>query len=649
MGDPFEGGGGFGPGGPRLVNWDPPKGSGLVRFTEVVEVDALDFESQFYHLKLYAGFESGAIEEVWDGTAFTAEYSLSSRSVIASGYHYVIRRNAGWPTDVYLHGRAAVQEIAPAWTAPPAVTGDAIVSVTLEVSHDPPIGPGTISVAYQWTRDGVDIPGATGTSYELAEADELTLVRCRVTATNEWGADSATSNAIGPVFEVPTFTAAPVASGTPTEGETLSVTDGTYTGTEPITVSYQWGTSGGPIAGATSDTYLLQGSDVGENLFCLVTITNAAGSDALVSNSIGPIAAAAPLFTYDMLAWTRASEAANYDPRTESFAASGAGAWLSDDEARVFSDGYLLVEPPRTNYCGASNELDDASWSPTAGTTVTPDADTAPDGSPLDEVSFASDATTDLLTHVHGAGDLNGAEVVVSAFCVSSDAVRLAYRDSNGVDTLTTHPADGDIHRLSLNASDSAGASASSVRLVDIGGGGGGGGFYWGVQSEQGIWMTTPIRTAGGVPGTREQEYGVLPAANVPAEMLSGEDFSFKWVPSSSSADVAAEGTGQTFFAFVDGGANERIHLLPATGAIRVRAGGITRVTTGALTWSAGDELTVVVRPGAGEVEISGAATGNGTYGGLSWTGWAAGDLYVGDYAGLTTPTCGLLSPPGLA
>jgi beta-glucosidase len=65
----------------------------------------------------------------------------------------------------------------------PTVTGDAVVGRRLTAT------PGTWSVAgattaYQWLRDGADVPGATGTSYLLGAADVGHRLAVRVTATS---------------------------------------------------------------------------------------------------------------------------------------------------------------------------------------------------------------------------------------------------------------------------------------------------------------------------------------------------------------------------------------------------------------------------------------------------------------------------------
>jgi hypothetical protein len=93
----------------------------------------------------------------------------------------------------------------------------------------------------------------------------------------------------------PANTVAPVVSGTTTEGQTLSCTTGTWTGSPGPSYSYQWqrDTGGGfsNIGSATSSTYLLDTPDVDADIRCAVTGTNSEGSSTANSNEVGPIAA----------------------------------------------------------------------------------------------------------------------------------------------------------------------------------------------------------------------------------------------------------------------------------------------------------------------------------------------------------------------
>jgi hypothetical protein len=83
---------------------------------------------------------------------------------------------------------------------------------------------------------------------------------------------------------VPANTTPPSVSGTPRDGETLSGSDGTWTGTDPITYTYQWqrcdgnGLNCANLAGATGRTYAVQTSDVNNRLRINVTARNESGS-----------------------------------------------------------------------------------------------------------------------------------------------------------------------------------------------------------------------------------------------------------------------------------------------------------------------------------------------------------------------------------
>src|SRR6185312_9685008 len=115
-----------------------------------------------------------------------------------------------------------------------------------------------------------DIAGATSTTYALTSADLGKTIRAVVTATNAAGATSAATTQTAAVAAAPPVnTVAPAISGTARDGSTLSVTQGTWTGTPSVTYAYQWrrcdsaGANCADIAGATAATYALTSSDVG--------------------------------------------------------------------------------------------------------------------------------------------------------------------------------------------------------------------------------------------------------------------------------------------------------------------------------------------------------------------------------------------------
>lgn len=109
-----------------------------------------------------------------------------------------------------------------------------------------------------------------------ALADPIAVTRPLVSA----GIDAAL------VPKAPANTAAPVASGTPAVGQTLSCTQGIWTGSPAPTYSYAWLRDGAPIPGANATTYTVQGADQGNGVTCRVTATNRNGSAAATSNTL---------------------------------------------------------------------------------------------------------------------------------------------------------------------------------------------------------------------------------------------------------------------------------------------------------------------------------------------------------------------------
>ena len=90
---------------------------------------------------------------------------------------------------------------------------------------------------------------------------------------------------------VPTNTALPTVSGNAVQGQTLTASPGSWSGTTPITFAYQWlrcdstGSSCNSISGETGTTRLVDIGDVGSTLRVTVTATNASGSTSANSNA----------------------------------------------------------------------------------------------------------------------------------------------------------------------------------------------------------------------------------------------------------------------------------------------------------------------------------------------------------------------------
>ncbi len=86
----------------------------------------------------------------------------------------------------------------------------------------------------------------------------------------------------------PVNTVAPALSGSPEVGVELTCSTGTWTGTAPITYSYQWQRdNGGPVEdiGDGTNAYTVEEADLGYSIYCLVTATNTVGDASALSDT----------------------------------------------------------------------------------------------------------------------------------------------------------------------------------------------------------------------------------------------------------------------------------------------------------------------------------------------------------------------------
>lgn len=155
----------------------------------------------------------------------------------------------------------------------PTVTGTAKVTQTLTAASAA-WGPGAVSLAYQWYRNGAAISGANALSYTLQPADAGATITMSVTGTRP-GYTSVSRRSAPTAAVVPavlTSTAVPKVTGKPVAGQVLTADPGTW---EPASVAlgYQWFRGKSAIPGANAVTYQPQGADVGAKIKVTVTGT----------------------------------------------------------------------------------------------------------------------------------------------------------------------------------------------------------------------------------------------------------------------------------------------------------------------------------------------------------------------------------------
>lgn len=188
---------------------------------------------------------------------------------------------------------AVGEAAAPQNTSLPSISGAARDGSTLNSSKGGWANSPT-SYTYAWQRcdssGGACQPiatGGTGTRYTVTSADVGSRLKVAVTATNAAGSGTATSrptDVVRATGTAPANTSPPAISGTFKEDNTLSVANGSWTGSPAPTFTYQWqrcdATGGGcvDLTGASTTTYKAITADVGNTLRVKVTATNSHGS-----------------------------------------------------------------------------------------------------------------------------------------------------------------------------------------------------------------------------------------------------------------------------------------------------------------------------------------------------------------------------------
>ncbi len=199
----------------------------------------------------------------------------------------------------------------PANTAPPALSGTAQDGHTLTVSNGSWKSDSSLSYSYRWGRcdsagNGcASISGATHSSYKATSSDVGHRLRATVTAKNSAGSTSATSAASDVVAAAgiaPQITARPSLSGISKQGQSVTVCCGSWSGTQPIALTFRWvrcGPNGAApctaIAGATQQSYTLTAAEIGGTVQAFVTATNAYGSLETATPPSGTVVRAEPV------------------------------------------------------------------------------------------------------------------------------------------------------------------------------------------------------------------------------------------------------------------------------------------------------------------------------------------------------------------
>jgi surface antigen len=134
--------------------------------------------------------------------------------------------------------------------------------------------PAPVTTTIQWMRDGAPIPGATGASYTLTEADLGRSLRVDVIGTKANYSSARASSAATPAVTARqlTNTVAPTLSGDPIIAGVLTASPGVWSPSGAAT-AIQWTRNGTAIAGATGSTYSPTQADHRQTIGAVVTAT----------------------------------------------------------------------------------------------------------------------------------------------------------------------------------------------------------------------------------------------------------------------------------------------------------------------------------------------------------------------------------------
>jgi chitodextrinase len=189
-------------------------------------------------------------------------------------------------------------------TTPSGVTATAVsptrVDLTWNASTD------NVGVTgYTIYRNGtqLDVTGGSTTSYSDTNASPATQYSYRVDAFDAAANHSSQSSppAVVTTPSAPANTSPPTISGNAVAGQTLTADPGQWSGSTPMTTTYQWrscdqsGNGCSNIAGATSQTYTLAQGDIGATLRVVVTNSNAYGSASATSDPTAVVADPGPI------------------------------------------------------------------------------------------------------------------------------------------------------------------------------------------------------------------------------------------------------------------------------------------------------------------------------------------------------------------
>ena len=166
-----------------------------------------------------------------------------------------------------------------------------ITLVCSDAAGDPG-DPLTITIVTPPPHGTLTAPGAAGAVTYTPAAGYSGADGFTFQATDAQGTSSpATVSIVVGAEAVPANASLPGVSGSPAVGQTLTCSNGVWSGGMPQTYTDQWLRDGAAIPGATAATYVVVAADQGHSLTCAVTGSNSGGNATATSAGVGVPAA----------------------------------------------------------------------------------------------------------------------------------------------------------------------------------------------------------------------------------------------------------------------------------------------------------------------------------------------------------------------
>ncbi len=272
-------GGGPPPEAPTIVNGSEPKVSGEAKVGATLSCSSGAWNgspTEFTYRWLRT--KSGEAAETIKGATSSTYVVVGEDQGDAVSCKVTASNSAGSSAPAASSNSVMIKGEAPKVIKSPEVIGMPEVAKTLTCFNPESNWGGSrpLTFTYSWLRNGVGI--ASGATYTVQTADEGHSLQCEATAKNSEGSQTAKSASVTVLPPLPENTKPPtITPSSPHPGETLSCSQGTWTGS-PQQFEYEWRRSETEPVLSAESKYKLPAVEAGYSIYCTVTARNSRGA-----------------------------------------------------------------------------------------------------------------------------------------------------------------------------------------------------------------------------------------------------------------------------------------------------------------------------------------------------------------------------------